>query len=599
MEFPLLKVPFDILFCIAAYLSLEDIVHLGATCKQLRVLLNERTVCRSVVQMEYAYTEEAKLAREEKITYRQALEAIYDRRNALSRAQPFEARVWGTGNAFVYRQGILCALKGHIVHVSDLSSQSCDFCLGLGNFVRQLLGPSFASSEDLYLGLLNYADGILSVYVFPEKSVSNGGYIFALNTRVECPSNERVVRVVQLASSSKLFVRNTADYLYYGTYTGRGTDGHHKWEIEGKSLNDKSEIPDGARKLLLDNFHGTDIGSTVAFEIHNDYFYAVSNQSTSEVEEIDYTSFYHVARFPVNSAFPSSLETNERLYRRQHKQGPIHDSWTDLTLQVDERTSETVIVESRREWVEASSRQSHDIYLPVMDSSNKPHWKPTPDLYSWSQHPEFSSDNPSPRSFVLTKTKFRAYNYGCMTFLDVVEDERCCNDTSRPPCLRLRVGSRREIGRSETPANLKGKAVVAQTKSNFVDSGTRYQHSPIRMWPPPASCCPCSRRLHDILNPVLPASDNFYTRSVMGVLDERRLVLMVEARRAYSPSDETTLGTIVVVDFGRSIESKDSIASVAGGPAPMKSSGRKIEEESRLVWKWQPGIGKLCRTGAC
>lgn len=51
MEFPLLKVPFDILFCIAAYLSLEDIVHLGATCKQLRVLLNERTVCRSVVQV--------------------------------------------------------------------------------------------------------------------------------------------------------------------------------------------------------------------------------------------------------------------------------------------------------------------------------------------------------------------------------------------------------------------------------------------------------------------------------------------------------------------------------------------------------------------
>lgn len=45
------KLPFDILFCVAAHLSLEDIVHLSVTCRQLRALLDERTVCRSAVQV--------------------------------------------------------------------------------------------------------------------------------------------------------------------------------------------------------------------------------------------------------------------------------------------------------------------------------------------------------------------------------------------------------------------------------------------------------------------------------------------------------------------------------------------------------------------
>ncbi|KAL6158011.1 hypothetical protein ACJBU6_03819 [Exserohilum turcicum] len=570
--------------------------------------------------MEYAYTEEARLAREGVITYRHALEAIYDRRSALSNAQPFGAHVWGTGNAFVYRHGILCVLKGYMVRVSDLRSQSCDVCLDLSAFVRHILGPSFASPEDLKLDLLNYAEGILAAYV-AEKDRPDGGYILALDTRLGCPDNRRLVRVVPLASSSKLFVRNTADYLYYGTYTGRGNDGHHKWEIGGICLSDKDELPDGAKTLLLDNFHGSDIGSTVAFEIHNDYLYAVSNQSTFEVEEIDYTSFYHVARFPINSPLPDSLETNERLYRRQHNQGPIHDSWTDLTLQLDEHTNETVIVESRREWAEASSRQSRafyvtrlefhseeedladewllpedDVYLHVIDSSNKPQWKPTPDLYSWSQHAEFSSNDPSPRSFVLSKTKFRAYDYGCTSFLDLVEDDRCCNDASKPPCLRLRIGSRREIGLGEALVNRKGKAIIVQTKPDFVDSRTRYRHSPIRMWPPPASCCPCSERVHSILNPVLPAGGACYTRSVTGVLDEQRLVFMVKTRRAFGPNDETALGTIVVVDFSRSMKRTATTPSVT---VPMARNDSTMEECSSLVWNWQPGIGKLCRTGGC
>ncbi|EUC35588.1 hypothetical protein COCCADRAFT_90432 [Bipolaris zeicola 26-R-13] len=616
------QLPFDILFCVAANLSLEDIVHLSQTCQQLSALMDERTVCRSIIEVDFPYTEEAKLARTEKITYKQAVRAIYDRRNALSTAYPFSARTWGNGNAFVYGQGILCVLESKTVHLSDLRSQSHDIHIDLTVFAGPILGPPFPVPGNFDVDLLNYADRILAVHLKKEGE-SDGGYIIALNMARNCPDDKRLVQMVRLPSSSKLFVRHTADFLYYGTHTGRGSDGHHKWEIGGVRLNNSIKIQDGAKRLVLDNFHGSDIGSTVAFEIHNGHFYAVSNQTTFEVEEIDYTSFYHVARFPLHSPLPASVERDERLYRRQHKQGPIHDSWTDLTLQSDESTNEMVIVESRREWAEASSRQSRtfyvtrlefgsendtmdisdelllpedDIYLPVIDSSNRPQWKPTPDLFSWSQHPEFCGTDPAPRSFMLARTKFRAYSYACTTFMDLVEDQECCNDASKPPCLRLRIGSRRETGLDDNATvNRKGKAAaVYSTKPNFVDNQTHYRQSPIRMWPPRASRCPCSQHLHNILNPAIPSSGASYTRSVTGVLDEQRLVFMIKSGRSYGPSDNNTLGTVVIVDFARPTKSSNSANS-----APMARSDSKMEETLSLGWEWQPGLEQMCKDRTC
>jgi hypothetical protein len=45
------RLPFDILFYISSSLHLDDVVHLGQTCRQLQVLLNERTLQRCVVEV--------------------------------------------------------------------------------------------------------------------------------------------------------------------------------------------------------------------------------------------------------------------------------------------------------------------------------------------------------------------------------------------------------------------------------------------------------------------------------------------------------------------------------------------------------------------
>ncbi|KAH7385902.1 hypothetical protein BKA66DRAFT_511245 [Pyrenochaeta sp. MPI-SDFR-AT-0127] len=618
------RLPFDILFCIALNLSLDEVIHLGQTCRQLKVLLEERTLCRRAIESQYPYTEEARLARAERITYKQALQAIYDRRHAFSTAYPFSARILGHGNTFLYRQGTLCILKGDIVRISDVHAKLDTVQLCLTTIIRPILEAAFASSGDFSVSLLYYSDGILAVHVEGE-SQSNIDHIFAITTAVHVPNEGRVIRAFQLASSSKLFVRHNSHYLYYGTHTGIGNDGHHKWEINGISLKKSFPLPNREKPLLLENFHGTDIGSTVAFEIQNEHFYAVSNQGTFEVEEIDYTSFYHWVRFPVTQPLPEFVEKDERLYRRQHKQGPIHDSWTDLSLQVDECTSETVIVESRREWAQASSRQSRtfyvtrlkeassdvssstedsfdgpdlpkdDILAALVDSSNNPNFMLTPPQYSWSQHPEFTKYDVSPRTFILARTKFRAYNNTCTSFLDLVEDERCCNDPSKPPCFRLRIGSRREAPLDQPVANAKGKQRAHEVEPQFVDS-TRYQHSPIRMWPPPTSRCPCSKRLHDILSPVLPSGSS-HARSVTGVLDERSLVYMVKPGRSYGSSNDSTLGTIVLVDFSRPFKPSDSASPTASS---MSRCDSKMEDEfNPSSWEWTPGLERCCQGGTC
>jgi hypothetical protein len=45
------RLPFDIIFYISSSLHLDDVVHLGQTCRQLKGLLSERTLQRCVVEV--------------------------------------------------------------------------------------------------------------------------------------------------------------------------------------------------------------------------------------------------------------------------------------------------------------------------------------------------------------------------------------------------------------------------------------------------------------------------------------------------------------------------------------------------------------------
>lgn len=57
------RLPFDILFYIASSLHLDDVVHLGQTCRQLKAFLDEGTLQRSIVEVTYAQSEDVDLTK--------------------------------------------------------------------------------------------------------------------------------------------------------------------------------------------------------------------------------------------------------------------------------------------------------------------------------------------------------------------------------------------------------------------------------------------------------------------------------------------------------------------------------------------------------
>ncbi|KAH6625439.1 hypothetical protein C7974DRAFT_201375 [Boeremia exigua] len=573
--------PFDVFFEICTTLDLEDIVHLSLACRHLRALLLNHTVAHRAVETLHPYTEEARQARKGEMTYGQALCAIYDRRRAFSDAHPFSARVVGRGSAFLYRQGVLCVQDDNTVIVSNLRSGTPAVHINLPRiFAATDPGPLHNAYELMY-----YSDGILAIHVTNEAWPEDESLLQFLKTADNLHDSERLIKWVPLeVDTSRLFVRHTAEYFCFGTHTGNGGDNHRKWVVKCFDYKNNT-CEEGDQKLLLEDFHGNDIGSTVAFEVHDGYFYAVSNQGTYEVEEVDWTSFYHCVRFPLDNPVKDALQKNKTVYRRQHAEGAIHDSWTDLALQHDERTNNLLIVESRREWIRASSRQArtfytshiafdtgasldspspsatghpfplpdNDILTTALDSSNAPNYMPTPAQYSWTQHPEnapvhSANQPPIPRSFILARTKFRAYNASCATFIDLVEDDACCprRAPTEQPCLRLRIGSRRAAPAaspsSYTPSPTASPAPLPRSipQVPFKDS-TTYRHTPTRLFPPRPTCA-CTRRLHAVMNRARSGGQ----RNVAAVCDERSVVFMGVAMGGRG-------GEIVLVDFGRGV----------------------------------------------
>ncbi|KAF2271482.1 uncharacterized protein EI97DRAFT_387770 [Westerdykella ornata] len=606
------RLPFDILFNMSCYLELDDIFCLGRTCRPLSVLLTENTLCRMAIELHAPFSQEAKLARASIITYRQAVRSLFHRRNAFSLARPFSARVVGSGTDFLFRQGTVCLLGDTVIRVVNVRSTQTPVSINLGSLI---LDDPCASSTSSAWSLLYYSDGIISV-LYTSNRRGSRGRIFAIRTSTEVQESSRVIQDIAIEDTSKLFVRHTSSVLYYGTHTGAGYSGYREWELRGVSLDPGFRFSSSVA-LPLEEFFGTDIGSTVVFEVHNKYFYALSNQTTQAVEEIDWTSFYHCIRFPINEPRPEKMEINRRIYRRQHNEGPINDSWTDLSIQFDEQTDDPVIVEARREWQNGASRQTRTFYMTkisfdeeapdvpllpendvltdALDPYDKPNYAPPQPRSPQSFHPEFGLDGSTAtsRPFALTRTKFRAYNYSCNAFIDLVEDDRCCEESLTIPCLRIRVGSRRPAPLNWVPND------IATTKTLLASTdGEQYRYSPVRLWPPPASQCLCSKRLHNILSPPVARSAGGQrgNRIITGVADERTLVYMVKAAPAYGTVDEPLIGSVVLVDFSphgiRYGPEQDSRA----GAAPANSNGAQGTE---MEWAWGPGLAACCQRQPC
>ncbi len=505
-----------------------------------------------------------------KASYRQQLGQIYSRREALRTAWPYSASILAYATSFTYHQGLLCYLSdGHIrlldVHACSRNERIID-AAAIGQLTRDSPALHRSNGPSAKISLLGCTRDILvCLAAFAELGES---WLTVLDVRQsgnqtmteEVHPLGRVMLRRHLNCTKKLFVRQDGSYLYYGTHSALGSTGHHEWMIQGIDLKEHSPVTE--KPLQLVEFVGSELGSTACFEIHDGTFYAVTNQTSFETEEVDWTSYYHCIQFRLDDPEPDLRP--RRIWRRQHIEGPINDSWLELSLRKDERTDELLLVECRREWLNGGSTNIRTYYtqplkmtpgdevavsfaLPAndpltktLDDSSKPNYEPPKKRirrYCHHEHPASTAA----QDFILAKTKYRAYDPACQAFIDIVNDPAPRPGSVRPgDRLRLRIASRTQKSPLEPDPLKPGHHLLRPQVLDSLDepiqsSEDDFHDTEIHVWPSDDA----PTELYDILSP------GGRVGQIEAIADERSIIYMTDP----SPTLPGGQGALILINF--------------------------------------------------
>jgi len=351
----LLSLPYEVLSNIVGNLDFDDYYSLGLTCTQLQFLLFEDGICKLVVQRKIAHSNEGTEAIKNHAGYSRSFRRVAKRHESLATANPFVVATIGFCDTFLYCKGVLCYTLDEWVRVIDLhSSAQHETVISIPGLLTEAI-PEINDNSKGFFQVLYYSDNIISC-LYKTSGPDSTAWLIAFRLQ-----DRSILVAHELESVDKLFARHNDRFLYYGTHSELGTDGFKKWVIYGYEF----EVHEWFKQRVhLPDMVGSEIGSTICFEFYDGFFYALSNQTSFEVEEIDWTSFYHCVRFPLNSPCKELLEQteNKSMWRRQHQEGPIDDRWTTLRLDVDEGSGDLKIVEARKEWYLGSSKSQRTYY---------------------------------------------------------------------------------------------------------------------------------------------------------------------------------------------------------------------------------------------
>lgn len=431
----------------------------------------------------------------------------------------------GHASTFLYDAGSLCYVHDDDIRVLHLHGAArTEQVMNISNVVARLLPQHVPGSMPIRLSLLHYSEGILAFLV--ELAEGPEAWLLAIDMRQrpESPRNGRLRLRTQLSSTRRLFVRHNRDHLYYGTHSSLGYHGYPLWAIHCVDLKSGHHLTE--KPVELEHFAGNEIGQTACFGLHHNHLYAVSTQvHFEEEEEVDWTSFYvWVCLSPgpnTRRAIPN------RTWRRQHREGPINDTWTDLSLRHDEATDRLMILECRREWHDGGSENSRTYYMQGLPSpdeicassdvggltatdtqppaseplakalspSSKPNYERPKKRLRRHYHSEYQlgSDSSHRQDYILAKTKYRAYNLSSSAFVDLVNDPRPGNTTTNNlphDRLRLRTVSRKrkspidEAGEEGPPGLLFKPDLHDNTGRPIEHSEERFTSRGVHLWPP-------------------------------------------------------------------------------------------------------------------
>ncbi|KAI0851266.1 hypothetical protein F5Y00DRAFT_251854 [Daldinia vernicosa] len=559
------RLPYEIMSYIVYYLDIDEIFDLSLSCRHFQYLVREERFCKAIIATQASHTAEAQEAQRSG-QFSRALRRIAKRRQALSRASPYVVGIIAFADSYEYIHGTLCyiveARPKRWLRILDLhGSASCELVIDIPTLVYEAV-PRSAKSRKYKFRILYHADGITScLFSFALPRTENWLLIFKADEQL-------IVATLQLDSAAKIFVRNNKDYLYFGTHSEEGADGHRKWVLMGYDIEKRSWF---SRKMHLADVVGYDIGSTVCFEIIDDYFYGLSNQTDFEIRETDWNSYYHCFRFPLHDPDLKNKQTMKREdgWRRQHAEGPIDDRWSFLKLEKDEASGNINIIESRKEWLTNQSGSQRTYYITgvifdqdsEVDSngeSSAPEHNPAigrstgPVAYldkPYGSESRFRSpdnvhpgdDNSMAPVYTRSQTHLRDYQRCCSTYLDLVDDTSS-GGSSGSRRLRLRTGFRKSQTYWPSWEHLESNYELEPKSGSKGEPVYPYQPNRIYFWPPKqdeSNRTPFIDDIYKILNPpdcqggVIPNSDE---RSIVYAIGEDANGLKVLVYLSFDPA---------------------------------------------------------------
>ncbi|KAI1211780.1 uncharacterized protein F4807DRAFT_419022 [Annulohypoxylon truncatum] len=525
------RLPYEIMAYIVKYLDLEDIFILSLCSRHFQYLVREERFCKTLINMKASHTIEADEARRSG-QFARALRRVAKRRQALSQASPYVVGIVGVADTYEYIRGILCYIiesrPQRWLRILDLhGSASHEIVVDIPALIREAV-PRSAKSRKYKFRVLYHSNGITScLFSFALPTTENWLLIFQAEEK-------KIVSQFRLDSTAKIFVRNNKEFLYFGTHSEEGADGFKYWVLTGFRIEDRFWFP---RKMHLTSVVGYDIGTTVCFEIIDNYFYGLSNQTDFEFRETDWISYYHCFRFPLHDPDRNNIQIMQKnkSWRRKHAEGPIDDRWGFLKLEKEEASGKINIIESRKEWLagKSGSRRTYYITKVLFDSpesageenhtaigasrasnrgvrvGNNPVDSDVPVREPENVHP--GDDSSTTPAFTRSQTHLRSYQRCSNTYLDLVDDN---SGGSTGRHLRLRTGHRKP---KQQPL---GTLLASNENIDFDEYMKQCYHpNEIYFWPPEQDQ---NQQLLDKIYKVLNPPG--YLGSITAFSDERSLV---------------------------------------------------------------------------
>ncbi|KAH7302987.1 hypothetical protein B0I35DRAFT_415456 [Stachybotrys elegans] len=433
-----LDMPVEIIGLITRYLSLDDIFHLAVSCRSLSFVLRDGGIGHQAL---IQYTEAARTGQ-----FARGLRRLIKRQYAIKTARPFQVALLGVCENFIYVNGALCySIDRENLRLLFLNeAATTEYAINIQGLLFKHI-PESRMAESFAYHPLYYACGILSCIYTQKQDNSSKSWLLLLHLE-----SRTIVGIQRLRSTKRIVVRNTHQYLYYGTRSQDHEDGTKRWVFHAFSF--KSQEWD-SKNIVLDQLIGQYVGANISFEIFDDYFYAISSSATLDPEENKWNSFYHALRFRLGSHLSVEILPKLASWRRRPTDGAIDDRWNTLNLHQDHESGHIFVYESRREWLPSSSQPQRTCYRKKLQFPGLPSDTDTlqgdeasnREPASWNSERHYEAfeaqdihvgDNGSiGTTFDYNKTLIHSYHPSCRCFLDMVKDFPLAD----PSAQRLRL----------------------------------------------------------------------------------------------------------------------------------------------------------------